>query len=412
MSFPRFAGRLALLLSALFLALPAAAQDLYTVRGVAVEATASDASQAREAALAMGQSRALRRLWERLIPSDRMGQAPSLSSERILDLIEDFGVSNERSGDERYSAEMSVRFKPGEVRRILREANVPYAEQRGPRLVIVPLFADSRGTRLWEDPNPWRDAWERRTDAGLVPIEVPLGDLNDIAAIDAARAESLDRDALDALAATYDAEEILVSIARLSGNPADGDAGLSIELRRIGSQRDGGLEMSSVRQQDGEPTDRFYDRAVKAVDAEIQEEWKRENVLRFDRQEDLLVRVPIRGLQDWVEVRRRLQESSRVTGHEIRHLSRGEGIVSLAFVGDETELVRALAARSLRLERLPDPRPGWPGWELHLQAAYSGFGDNGSQRPLVGLEAPDDLGPDNRGGEDADEPRQADDILQ
>ncbi|MDF2097175.1 DUF2066 domain-containing protein [Aquibaculum arenosum] len=408
MSFPRFVGRLALLFSALFLALPAAAQDLYTVRGVAVEATASDATQAREAALAMGQSRALRRLWERLIPADRMGQAPSLSSERILNLIEDFGVSNERSGDDRYSAEMSVRFKPGEVRRILREANVPYAEQRGPRLLVVPLFADSNGTRLWEEPNPWRDAWARRTEAGLVPIEVPLGDLNDIAAIDAARAEALDRDALDAIAATYDAEEVLVSIARLSGNPQSGDAGLSIELRRIGPQRDGGLEMASLRQQDGEPTRRFYDRAVQEVDGRVQGEWKRANVLSFDRQDDLLVRVPINSLRDWVEVRRRLQGSSRVTGHEIRHLSRSEGIVSLAFVGGEEELSRALAARSLRLERLPEAQPGWPSWELHLQAAYSDFGDNGAEAPLVGVDAPDDLRPEDDEGDQ----RRADDVLQ
>ena len=31
---------------------------------------------------------------------------------------------------------------------------------------------------LWEDPNPWRAAWADRPDrGGLVPVEVPLGDL-------------------------------------------------------------------------------------------------------------------------------------------------------------------------------------------------------------------------------------------
>ena len=116
MSFQRFVGRLALAISALLLVLPASAQDLYSVRGVEVEASASDASQARQAAIAMGQSRALQRLWGRLIPDEMMQRAPSLSSQQIENLIEDFGVSSERSGDQNYSAVLNVRFRPGEVR--------------------------------------------------------------------------------------------------------------------------------------------------------------------------------------------------------------------------------------------------------------------------------------------------------
>ena len=364
MSFHRFLGRLVLAISALFLALPSAAQDLYSVRGVEVEATASDASQARQAGIAMGQSRALQRLWARLIPDEMMNRAPSLSSQQIENLIEDFGVSNERSGDQTYRAELNVRFRPGEVRRLLREANIPYAEQQGPPVLLLPVYEDSSGPRLWSGSNPWHDAWKRRDETGLVPILVPMGDLSDVAAIDAERAVAQDRSALEQFASAYDADSVLLTIARLSGDPQDDTAGLSIELRRYGGDFEGAMNMVSVRQQADEPLQRFYDRAVQQVDNRIQETWKSANVLRFDQQQEILVRVPLRSLQDWVQIQRQLTNTARVTGHEIRHLSREEGIVALAFVGDEASLRSALGQSNLALERLEEAPAGWPEWEL------------------------------------------------
>ena len=367
MSIQRFIGRLVLAISALFLALPAGAQDLYSVRGVEVEATASDASQARQAAIAMGQSRALQRLWGRLIPAEMMQRAPSLSSQQIENLIEDFGVSNERSGSQSYSAALNVRFRPAEVRRLLREANIPYAEQQAPPVLLLPVYEDSRGPRLWRGANPWYDAWKRRDESGLVPIIVPMGDLRDVSAIDAERAVAMDRAALDEIASAYDADSLLLTIARLGGDPRDDTAGLSVELRRFGGDFEGAMNMVSVRQQAGEPIERFYDRAVEEVDRRLQEEWKQANVLRYDQQQEFLVRVPLRSLQEWVGVQRSLNNISRVTGHDILSLSRNEAIVGLGFVGDEASLRDALAQGGLMLEPLEEAPAGWPAWEMRAR---------------------------------------------
>lgn len=366
MSLQRLAGGLFLVFAALAGGAAAWAEELYTVRDVQVEVTAADAAQAREAAIALGQSRALQRLWARLVPAEALQRAPSLSAERIAGLIEDFRVADERSGEDSYAGRLTVSFRPAEVRRVLRDADVPYAEQRGRPLLLLPLYADESGTRLWGDPNPWRRAWRQYGEVGLVPVIVPLGDLGDIGAIDAERAEALDRNALDAIAAVHGTEEVLVTIARLSGDPAAGEAGLSIELRRIGPGRDGGMEMESLRQREGEPAERFYERAVAAVDGRIQGEWKRDNQLRFDSRERLLVRVPLRGLEDWVQVRRRLDDTASVIGLEILHLSRERAILGLSYVGEESQLARSLAQQSLALRAEPSDSPGLPTWRLTL----------------------------------------------
>lgn len=366
MSLQRLLGGLLLLLAAQAAGGAAQADELYTVGNVEVEVTAADAAQAREAAIALGQSRALQRLWARLIPSEQLDRAPSLSAERISELIEDFRVAEERSGEDSYAGRLTVSFRPAEVRRILRDADVPYAEQRGRPLLLLPLFADDAGTRLWDDPNPWRRAWHRHAEIGLVPVIVPLGDLGDIGAIDARRAEALDRGALDAIAAVHDAAEVLVTIARLTGDPEGGEAGLSIELRRIGPGRDGGMEMESLRQREGEPAERFYRRAVESVNARIQEEWKGENQLRFDSRDQLLVRVPLRGLEDWVQVRRRLDATPSILEVEILHLSRQRAVLGLAYVGEESQLGRRLAQHGLGLENEPSETLGMPSRRLTL----------------------------------------------
>lgn len=386
MSFQRLAGGLLLLFAALASGGVAWAEELYTVRGVEVEVTAADAAQAREAAIALGQSRALQRLWARLIPAEALGRAPSLSAERIGGLIEDFRVAEERSGEDSYAGRLTVSFRPAEVRRVLRDADVPYAEQRGQPLLLLPLYADEAGTRLWDDPNPWRRAWQRRSEVGLVPVILPLGDLSDIGAIDARRAEALDRDALDAITAVHGTEEVLVTIARASGDPTQGEAGLSIELRRIGPGRDGGMEMESLRQREGEPAERFYARAVEAVDGRVQEEWKRANLLRFDSRERLTVQAPLRGLEDWVQLRRRLEAIAAVVDLDILDLGRSRAIVALAYVGDEAQLARSLRQQGLVLEAEAEPVPGMPTWRLTLGIDPRGLPAPGSGGQETGYE--------------------------
>src|SRR5205823_5665482 len=89
---------------------------------------------------------------------------------------------------------------------------------------------------LWDDPNPWREAWARRppgtsggTSAGTSPptgtgagtgavqFAVPLGDAADIAVIDAAKARSGDAAALAKIAQQNGGDEAIVALAILRG---------------------------------------------------------------------------------------------------------------------------------------------------------------------------------------------------
>ncbi len=343
--------------------------DIFTVRDVAVDETAASAAEARQIALATGQRRAFRRLIERLVPHDQQELVPALDPDLLQFYVRDFSVANERTSPVRYLADLTFRFNADEVRRLLRSNNVAFAETRGSPVVVLPVFRAGDGEAvLWVEANPWREVWAlRRADDGLVPMIVPLGDLSDIAAIDAPRALQSDPGALQAIGALYGAADVLVAEATLSGDPESGSAVLEVVSRRFQDGVTGITLRDRLIQVEGEPFEGFLGRAAERIDSAVQETWKQQNVLQFGNQRSILVFVPLEGLDDWLNVRRRLHGVAAVQQSDLTLLTRGEAQLELTFVGDEQRLTRALEQRDLYLSLRPDSN-----WELGL-AEKRGF---------------------------------------
>lgn len=345
--------------------------DIFTVRNVPVDETAGTAAEARQVALTVGQRRAFRRLLRRLVPEDQLDLVPEPESEALQYYVLDFSVANERTSTVRYLADLTFRFNAEEVRRLLRQNNVAFAETRGEPVVVLPVF-DSPETEatLWLDPNPWRRIWAQRpSDDGLVPMVVPLGDLGDISAIDVGRALAADPDALRAIAERYGAEGVLVSEASLNGDPEVGSGVLTMVTSRF---RDGSKTVTlrdKVVQVTGEPYEAFLTRAADRIDNAVQEAWKQQNQLQFGSQRSILVFVPLEGLDDWLNVRRRLHGVAAIQETDLNRLTRSEAQIEISFFGDEQRLTRALAQRELFLALRPDSN-----WELILAEKRSAVG--------------------------------------
>lgn len=339
------------------------ANGAFTVRNVPVDETAATAAEARQVALAVGQRRAFRRLLRRLVPEDQLDLVPEPDSEALQYYVLDFSVANERTSTVRYLADLTFRFNAEEVRRLLRQNNVAFAESSSKSVVVLPVYAapDSEPT-LWLDPNPWREVWAQRpSDDGLVPMVVPLGDLSDISAIDVARAQAGDAEALQAIVDLYGAEGALVTEASLSGDPEAGSGVLTVVSRRY---RDGSNTVTfrdKLVQVTGEPYEGFLTRAADRIDNAVQEAWKQQNLLQFGNQRSILAFVPLEGLDDWLNVRRRLHGVAAIQETRLTTLTRNEAQLEISFFGDEQRLSRALAQRDLFLALRADSN-----WELML----------------------------------------------
>ncbi|MEP1229741.1 MAG: DUF2066 domain-containing protein, partial [Litorimonas sp.] len=117
----------------------AQAADPFTVTGVAVDATASNAIEAQTLASQDGQIRAAQLLLERLtLNTERLVRPlPELTAQNVQRMIRAISVDNEKRTANRYLGDLSVAFNPREVQTFLRQHELTLiSSQARPRLIV------------------------------------------------------------------------------------------------------------------------------------------------------------------------------------------------------------------------------------------------------------------------------------
>ncbi|MSP49800.1 MAG: DUF2066 domain-containing protein [Alphaproteobacteria bacterium] len=342
----------------LVLAGPAGAQapragqdDVFTVADVAVDVTDATAAQARERALLEGQRQAFQRLMQRLA-TDASARPPRLDEATMASVVRSIDVSNERTSAVRYLATLTIRFNPGAVRDVLAAAGISFTETRARPMLLVPVYSAGGSTILFEDRNPWREAWARRPQRDtLVPIVVPLGDLRDIADLDARQAMAGDTAKLEALARRYGAADsaVAVAVANVSLDPVTSKPIVALTVIRHSAPGDSTL-VDSFTGEAGDRGEALLARAVDWVERELERLWKDENAVGPGQDErHMTFAVPIASLAEWTEVRRRLGGIGLVRKADVLQVTRQEGRIAITYVGEPGQLKSALAQRDLEL---------------------------------------------------------------
>jgi hypothetical protein len=366
----RVAGALLLLLFALLQTSPAIADDQpdpYAIT-VKVDATADNAVDARRIARLDGQRQALVKLVEQLSGSTDV-KLPKLDDDAITDMVDNFAVANEHMSAVRYLADYTFHFHPAQVRRLMQEASIapadnaaagnsqagnaaaPAAAEGGSAAapaVVLPVFKDGPTAVLWDDPNPWRDAWAQRpAGSGAARLTVPLGGVSDLAVIDAAQAIAGNPDALDSIAAHNGGGDTIAALATAQ-RQGDKLAGLAVTVKRY---RHGQLAASlseSYSINPGESEDDFITRAVAGTAAAI-ESGAHDAADMSGPTTSLTATVPITGLGEWVEVRNRLAAVPSVRKVDLLSLSRQQARIEITYSGTPDQLKSSLADANLNL---------------------------------------------------------------
>ena len=347
-------------------------EAVFTVAHVPIDAEAASSAEARELAIAAGQRSALEILLRRLTVEGASLPAPAEDS--IAAMVAGFEIDRELVSTTRYRASLTVDFDPAEVRRLLRESGVAYAETVSKPVLVVAVQRDPGGILLWEDGNRWRRAWEERPPhGGLVPILLPLGDIIDLGAVAAKRALASDAEALGALGRLYGTSEVAVAVAGLSGSSAvakpsapaetdtegaDGEASaagraLTLSLRRIAAGDEPAVAQTLIGRA-GESERSLLERGTDRVVTLLEDAWKAANLIRYDEDHVLQATVPIASLGEWVSIQRRLAALAMVGVVEIDSLSLREGQLTLRYHGTADQLRLALDQSDLALTPLAD----------------------------------------------------------
>ena len=375
-----------LVLSALLLGVTAtsaraADDDPFTVT-VPVDATADNIVNARDKARHEGEHRALAAIAGHFNGGAALPpKLEKLDDNTVTNLVASFEVANERMSAVRYIADYTFHFRLAETQRLLKSVGITgnaatadaAAGGGGQAVAILPVYQSGGRAVLWDDPNPWRDAWAQLpAGTGTPALSVPLGDVADIAAIDADKARLANAGALAAIAKKNNSDQVIVALAvpRAATKPetapktdvvgvvavpvgpaAKIPAGLDISVRHYIKGRLSDTHFVPVDGKAGESQEALLQRAATTVAADIQSGWKQETAAKFDQQGSLTATAPITGLDDWVKLRDSLASVGTIRKVDLVALSRQEAVVQINYLGSVDQLQASLSALGLSLAR-------------------------------------------------------------
>lgn len=324
--------------------------EVFIVAPVPVDVTAVSALTARVEALKMGQILAWKRLLERLtLPGDAVALLEYRAG-ALAPLIQGFEVLRERTSAVRYLASLSVSFNREEVRRVLADAGIAFAETPSRPVLIVPVLTSQGVGVLWEDPNPWREAWQNLPPRdGLLPVVIPYGDLADIRDLSTVQAMRGDEERLRAVADRYGARDVVVARAFQTFDPTDNLPVLEISIVRRGEE---GVEETIVDSIKGWNSDELIgllDAGVTQVVSTLSNAWKQSNLVRPGLETRVTVVVPIDGFGRWLSIKRRLAGIGVLRRSELLRLSKREALMDLWVQGNVEQLRNALRQQDLEL---------------------------------------------------------------
>jgi hypothetical protein len=331
---------------------------MFSVAGVEVDVTDKDAASARTRAIIEAQVKAFYVLAERLGSSEASQRLAGMDARDIGRMLRSLSIEEERSAPGRYIGKLTVRFLPAKIREAFGQRGIEVVEDQAPPIVILPLWKGPNGPVIWEE-NLWRKAWlDLKAEQSVVPIIVPLGDLEDTSAISADEALAGDAIKLESLMLRYEAKAILVAVAE--PDPAggihavmQGESPLGrVNFDKTYTSEDGALETAAAvaaRRFDEVMLEKWRSVKIKmAAEARARAEAERQATRASS---SLAVAVPFSGIHQWNGIRARLLGTPGVIGVDVSTIAQNGAVIQLAFFDSVETLQSALSGSGLRLVR-------------------------------------------------------------
>lgn len=321
----------------------AQAGDIYTVSGVHVDVTAGSAIEARTTAQATAQRQGLATLLRRLTLPEDWANLPVADDATMQRAVRSFAVNNEKASATRYIADMTVAFVPGTVQQLLTARGIAFGQVQAKPIMLLAVF-EKPGLRVfWEDPNPWRDAWNHQDLANsLTPVILPLGDIEEFGIVTTAQAMSGDQAAFASLAARYGANDTAIAFASADASGTK----VTVTMKQYA----GSTAPTSTTQTftGATPDEALSNAAAGTLDA-LALKWKRDTVVRGGIGGTLVADARFSGLGEWEYIRKTLASSPFVADMDVQGISSGGAEISITYRGTSEKLAEALRSQNVAL---------------------------------------------------------------
>lgn len=309
--------------------------NIFAVQGVEVDVTSTDASAAKNQALMDVQVKAFFQLLQRL-GSDALAAdlASKFKPDDIAPYLRSLSIEEETSAPGRYIGTFTVRFLPNKMQKLFEDYGVRVPTSQAEPILVLPVWRGPEANQLWED-NLWRKAWiDLKGEQGVVPLVVPLGDLEDSETLTVEDALHNDPIKLEAIRRRYDTPSILVAQAQ----PAEGGIHVYID----GETRLGKVTFNKIyKAEDGQAATAapaaiqkfqslLYETYIERQ-SEIAAAKAAEEAAKNTRPQSLAVAVPFSSPREWNAIRSRILSTPNVSGLDLSSLSADGAVIRLVF---------------------------------------------------------------------------------
>ena len=325
----------------LLFANPAWAGNVFQVDRIKVDVSAASTTLARATALQRGQAEALTKAMQRLVKQEEWERLPDIRTLDIENLVEVLRISDEKTGPTRYLATLSVEFKRGPLRDLLRSYGVAVTEVQNKPALLLPVLEDLQGLQAWGE-HWWQQGWQNfDIDNNPAPLMLPMGDIEDSLIANAEDILIGDPIKLQTLNDRYGTQTVIVAHALAD---VEGQLGVTAYIF--------GAESSDVivrTYRTGQPHEDMGRVAVDEISAAQAERWKQVAAVASHERQRLRVRAAYPGLKDWTRLLSRLNEAKLVRDVTIVELAKNYAYVDIAYIGSVSQLGGNLGQRGLVL---------------------------------------------------------------
>ncbi len=318
--------------------------DMFKIENVIVDIEAENAVIAKEKAIVKARKESFRKLAKKILNDTDFSNLKIPNDLTIGSMIRDFEITDEQASTTRYIGSMDFRYYPESVNSYFGQKKVKTVSETSKPVLVLPFFQTDRGTTLWLDYNPWRDAWKNnRSRDGLVQVYLPIGDLSDINDAPEDKLIGGDFESVEKLMNKYHVNDVVYFVANSTGQK-----GIKIFVYEFVSGRMEHTNTLNVNASTG-PINGLYAQAVETAMGFLQDRWKREATGKSSRNLRTEISISFRTMRQWIDIQKKLRKVANISSQNIMSLDNDSARITIDYQGTESGLRSDLADLGLIL---------------------------------------------------------------
>ena len=327
---------------------------------VDVDVSGKDAADAREQAMMKAHTDALAELLGKFTTPEQVNHIiTTLDIGKVNSLVRGTEVLDEKISSNRYRARLQVTFDADEISNLIGKNGAGNTTEQIVATVgsflIIPAYEEDGVQMLWEESNPWRNAWKvQGLEVTSGDIVVPFGDTNDIKVVDYSNVASANFSALLPLTLRYGVSDVVILQAKLSHTP---DLQVDVVKRRI-NRTQNEVNLTSYRADPQETKDALLSRAAKDITESLQhkktEEMEASKTVSGGERNNVMVLASISTLASWTQLRTKLATLPMIDKLEVLALAPQQVDLIIHYRGTPDSLGNAITSQNIRLVKNPD----------------------------------------------------------